>query len=96
MTNTVTHITGKLSDAQIVKLFDNITSEFQTSDVNISYGQISTKIEDVKSVIGRQRSFIISNATCSIENGKLSIQYARGLTTISFQNGGNYILELAN
>ena len=90
MTNTVTHITGKLSDAQIVKLFDNITSEFQTSDVNISYGQISTKIEDVKSVIGRQRSFIISNATCSIENGKLSIQYARGLTTISFQNGSQH------
>jgi hypothetical protein len=96
MTNTVTHITGKLSDAQIVKLFEGVASEFQIDGVTVNYGQISTKIDEIKGVIGRQRSFIISNAKCDIENGKLSVQYARGLTTISHQNGSQFSVRNAS
>jgi hypothetical protein len=90
MTNIVTHTTGKLSDSQIVKLFEGISSEFQVDGVTINYGQIATNIDDIKRVIGKQRSFIVSSANCNIESGKFSVQYARGLTKISYHNGNQH------
>ncbi len=87
MAKEVIHSTGRLSDRQIVALIDNISSEFNTDNHTFYYGSISTNINSIREIINKAPSYVIDRAECRIEQGKLTVRYARGVSTINPQSG---------
>ncbi len=81
MSNDVIHITGRLSDNQIVALFQEIKDSFKTNTINFRYANIITDIDEFKTAIGPKRSFFATYVNCSIDNSKFTVAFARGLST---------------
>jgi hypothetical protein len=94
MSNDVIHTTGKLSDSQILALFNAIATEFETDAPTFACGPISASYDDVKALVNKERTFFVSRASCNIEAGKITVQYMRGESTLnSHQNTLNVHLR---
>lgn len=87
MSDHVIHTTGKLSDAQIISLFDEISSRIKTDHVNLRYGQVSTTLLSFKEIKLTGRTYIINRVSAVIDGGKFTLNYGRGFSTFNPQNG---------
>jgi hypothetical protein len=82
MVDHIIHVTAKLPDKQIIRLYHEVQSAFGDVSASFRYGSISIPAEEAETLLSKSSRYSISEATLNFSRSSLQVNVRRGASSL--------------